>query len=173
MNRADSIKERISELKEKIRYTDEIYDTDLEKMWENFEANIKYKLDYHKKSMARLNKELDKANEEKEKWDAQIEIAKKISNEMLENVKLSYAGKVGCMCGCNGTYRVPQRFAEEYQESRKYEVDKETISNSTVTRRYNMVMDAVKSGDVDEYIYHEDFYGYENNERTVILYKKI
>ena len=35
----------------------------------------------------------------------------------FENIFKSYTGKVGCMCGCNGTYKVPSHTAIEAANS--------------------------------------------------------
>ena len=58
-------------------------------------------------------------------------------------VKKSYSGKIGCMCGCNGTYQIPEHVSiEDANKAVGYEAfDKQSNRSvkSTVTKMNKLI----------------------------------
>jgi len=56
-----------------------------------------------------------------------------------------YSGKVGCMCGCNGTYRYASNVDRVREEARRgYPLTAEEISDAQVTRVLGRLFDAAR-----------------------------
>ena len=58
----------------------------------------------------------------------------------LTKVFKVYSGKPGCMCGCNGRYKMASAHAELAGTERGYAVDDEDISDRSVKIIFNKIM---------------------------------
>ena len=58
----------------------------------------------------------------------------------LADVVKVYNGKIGCMCGCNGKYKVATAHREYADKNRGYAYDDEDISDRSVKIIFNKVM---------------------------------
>ena len=50
----------------------------------------------------------------------------------VDSVLKSYTGKVGCMCGCNGTYKVASKHLNAAGVERGYAYDDDEVSDRSV-----------------------------------------
>lgn len=58
----------------------------------------------------------------------------------LGKVMKVYSGKPGCMCGCNGRYRVASAHVKTAGETRGYEYDADDINDRSVKIIFNKIM---------------------------------
>ena len=92
-----------------------------------------------------------------------------------KDVTHAYRGKPGCACGCRGNYYYRKSYAERAGEERGYPVNPDEISDATVNRIYDRVMDCWETGSVleDNYIESNDtvkFVSVEVGTRVYTLY---
>lgn len=76
----------------------------------------------------------------------------------LDNVRLAYSGKPGCMCGCNGNYRVNPKFVEEATANRGYGYDEEEVNAKSVKMFIKRLLEAgayTDEGKEKSYLYAE------------------
>jgi hypothetical protein len=58
----------------------------------------------------------------------------------LKNVTRVYTGKPGCMCGCNGQYRMASAHVEKAAAEQGYPVAEDEISDRSVKIVFNKIM---------------------------------
>ena len=91
----------------------------------------------------------------------------KATVEMIESIESnifnSYSGNIGCMCGCNGTYKYKSTHAEAAGKNRGYSVDSDEISDTAVKRKISSLKRLIKAGETvwmdtwskEGIVYHE------------------
>ncbi len=76
----------------------------------------------------------------------------------FENVMRVYSGRKGCMCGCNGKYKVNSNYVKQADADRGYAHDEEDISDRSVktiiTKMKKMDLQ-VDDGQEDNYVFAE------------------
>jgi hypothetical protein len=70
-------------------------------------------------------------------------------NIKIENVMQVYSGKSGCMCGCNGKYKIPTHMREVADKTRGYPHSDEDVSDIAVKRMFNRFMKEINSWKID------------------------
>ena len=58
----------------------------------------------------------------------------------LNKVIKVYSGKPGCMCGCNGRYRVASAHVNAAGDARGYEYDADDVSDRSVKIIFNKIV---------------------------------
>lgn len=58
----------------------------------------------------------------------------------LKNVTRVYTGKPGCMCGCNGKYKMAAAHVEKAATEQGYPVAEDEISDRSVKIVFNKIM---------------------------------
>jgi acetolactate synthase regulatory subunit len=86
----------------------------------------------------------------------------------------SYTGKIGCMCGCRGVYRVASKHLEAANAARGYDYDPEDVSDRSVKMAVNKLNKLIDWNDakmVEQHVTTEYAY-YDNDQtgRTVCVY---
>lgn len=74
----------------------------------------------------------------------------------LANVVKVYNGKIGCMCGCNGKYKVATAHREQADKNRGYPYSDEDISDRSVKIIFNKVMKNPNRVEEGNYVFVED-----------------
>ncbi len=92
----------------------------------------------------------------------------------VNTVLKSYTGKMGCMCGCRGAYRVASKHLEAANAERGYDYDPEDVSDRSVkmaVNKLNKLIDWNNTKMVKQYVTTEYAY-YDNDQtgRTVCVY---
>lgn len=85
----------------------------------------------------------------------------------IDNVRLAYSGKPGCMCGCLGNYRVNPKFVEEAEANRGYGYDEEEISERSVK---NVIAKLLKAGAQTDEGKEKSYLFAETATRTYVVY---
>jgi len=81
-------------------------------------------------------------------------------NALTDEVFVSYSGKPGCMCGCNGKYSYKESMRKWASKSRGYEIDDDEISDVAVKRMINKFKKLLSNPEIVTYC---DDYGDEGH----------
>jgi hypothetical protein len=70
----------------------------------------------------------------------------------IDKVQQVYSGRPGCACGCRGTYKAPNRMADQGMEVRGYAFDAEDISDrsvKTIVGKVERIANGELGGEID------------------------
>lgn len=79
--------------------------------------------------------------------EREVELMKLVASLTPADVLTAYSGKPGCMCGCNGSYRVTSANRELATKDRGYGYDDEDVSDRAVARILRKVQKGAEPGD--------------------------
>jgi hypothetical protein len=96
-------------------------------------------------------------------------------NSMIDagTVIKSYTGRQGCMCGCQGTYRVASQYFEKAGAERGYAYDQSDISDRSVVgtvNRLNRLIDWSDPEAVAQHVTSDHAWFDTPNGRTLVVY---
>ena len=90
----------------------------------------------------------------------------------VEDVMKSYRGGLGCMCGCQGTYRVAADHFHAAGQERGYDYDQEDVSDLSVKMAVNKLNKLIDWDDpecVEKHVL-DDYAFYETDTRQIVVY---
>lgn len=92
----------------------------------------------------------------------------------VNDVLKSYTGKIGCMCGCRGSYRVASKHLAAANAERGYDYDPLDVSDRSVKMAVNKLNKLIDWNDPNMVKKHvtADYAYYDNEQtgRTVCVY---
>lgn len=90
----------------------------------------------------------------------------------VEDVMKSYTGGLGCMCGCQGSYRVAADHFQAACRERGYDYDPEDVSDRSVKMAVNKLNKMIDWDDAECVEKHvtDDYAYYETDTRQTVVY---
>jgi hypothetical protein len=85
----------------------------------------------------------------------------------------SYRGKLGCMCGCMGSYKVASRHVELAGRRVGYAYDLEDVSDRAIkgaVNKLNRLIDWTDREQVDEHVREDHAYAIDDRGNQVVVY---